>query len=186
MILWARAFFFFSKAGGWADVLGCGIVVLIARLQIPYLMNVALAVTIYLPDFPPSPPSTFVLLRKVDHVFASLLRGEDIVTGETLPGVEIGSKNGMSRTEMVRCKSLVEATRILIVEVMNKEPEEDVREEKGSDDETDVDTEAESGYGVNDGDEEYEMDVARVYENTIVQLNLALGSGIDYDIGHEG
>ena len=63
------------------------------------------------------------LLRKLDHAFASLLKGEDSVSGETLPGLENGrhSKGAMSRTDMVRCKSLVEATRVQIVEVMSKD-----------------------------------------------------------------
>jgi len=154
------------------------------RLQIPYLMNVALSLTTYLPDFPPSPPSTFALLHKMDHAFASLLRGEDIGTGDTLPGLEIGSKNGMSRTDMVRCKSLVESTRVLVVEVINKEPEDEVKEDKSPDQDTDMEVDAEGGYGVDDGDEDYEMEVARVYEHTIEQLNLALAIGVDYDVGN--
>lgn len=135
-------------------------------LQIPYLMNIALSVTSYLSAFPPSPRATFGLLRKLDHAFASLLKGEDSVTGEILPGFSGGKRAGMTKTDMVRCKSLVEQTRVTVVDVMGKEPilERDV-DESGA--ETDVDMES---TGWDPEEEKYEMDVAQVYEQTIVQL----------------
>jgi len=86
-------------------------------------LNIALAVSNYLPAFPPAPKATFGFLRKLDHAFSSLLRGEDSWTGEILPGFDGPQGKGMSRTDMVRCKSLVESTRVVIVEVMSKEAE---------------------------------------------------------------
>jgi hypothetical protein len=156
-----------------------------ASLQIPYLLNIALAVTIYLPSFPAAPKATFALLRKLDHAFASLLIGEDNVTGEILPGFEGGRRRGMSMTDMVRCKSLVESTRVLIVQVMSGEVEEEEDEVDGSqsgvETETDVDMDAESAW---DEDEEgHNMDVARVYEGTIVQLGKLLDGETGYDPG---
>lgn len=141
-------------------------------LQIPYLLNIALALTSYLTAFPPSPRATFGLLRKLDHAFASLLKGEDNVTGEILPGFLSGKRAGMSKTDMIRCKSLVEQTRVIVVDVMGKEPilERDV-------DESGADTDAEMESMWDPEEEKYEMDVARVYENTIVQLGELLESG---------
>jgi hypothetical protein len=152
----------------------------IASLQIPYLLNVALSVTTYLPAFPPAPVATFKLLRKLDHAFASLLKGEDTETGEILPGFEKGKKAGLSGTDMVRCKSLVEATRVLIVEVMSKEVElEREDEESGMDtDTTSIDRDT-----IWDIDEDvHDMDVARVYEATMTQLGGALEKKTDYDV----
>jgi hypothetical protein len=130
-------------------------------------------VTSYLTAFPPSPKATFGLLRKLDHTFSSLLVGEDSVTGEILPGFSGGMRAGMSKTDMIRVKSLVEQTRVLVVDVMGKEPvlERDV-EDSG------VDTDVEMESTAWDPDEEkFEMDVARVYEQTIVQLGQSLESG---------
>jgi hypothetical protein len=72
----------------------------IASLQIPYLLNIAGSVNTYLPAFPPSPKATFGLLRKMDHAFSSLLKGEDNDTGEILPGFEGGMRGGMSKTDV--------------------------------------------------------------------------------------
>jgi len=141
---------------------------------------VALSVTSYLPAFAPSPTATFKLLKKLDHAFASLLKGEDSETGELLPGFETGKRAGMSRTDMVRCKSLVESTRVLIVDVMSQNPEveKDGNEESGT--ETDAMSVDGKFYGVED---EHDMDVARVYEETIVQLGELLGNAFDTGSG---
>jgi hypothetical protein len=127
--------------------------------------------------------ATFSVLRKLDHCFASLLAGEDLETHETLPGFENGPRiGGMSRTDMVRCKSIVERSRIIIVDVMAKEPEEEeVRpEEHGDGTELDNDAETASGRGAiwdDDDDDDFHMDVARVYEKTLVKLGETLGEG---------
>ncbi|KAI0505995.1 hypothetical protein F5B22DRAFT_484864 [Xylaria bambusicola] len=94
-------------------------------LQVPYLLNVALALNTYLPSFPPAPRPTFTLLRKIDHCFASLLVGYDVKTKEPLPGfsstVDNSNKMRFSKTDMVRCKSLADETRMLVAMVMSGE-----------------------------------------------------------------
>ncbi|KAF4626868.1 hypothetical protein G7Y89_g11287 [Cudoniella acicularis] len=152
----------------------------LASLQIPYLLNVALSITTYLPAFPPSPSATFRLLKKLDHVFSSLLKGEDIISRETLPGFENGKKAGMSKTDMVRCKSLVESTRVIVVDVMSKDPEPD----SGDPEESGVETDSGVDFdGIDDEDDRHEMDVARVYEKTIIQLGELLDSGTGFSAG---
>ncbi|KAH7351110.1 hypothetical protein BKA65DRAFT_252668 [Rhexocercosporidium sp. MPI-PUGE-AT-0058] len=148
-------------------------------LQIPYLLNVALAVTTYLSAFPASPKAMFGLIRKLDHAFSSLLKGEDSVTGEILPGFSGGMKAGLSKTDMVRCKGLVDSTRVLVVDVMGKEIEDDADDESGMETETDGETSTWDDVG----DGKWEMDVARVYEMTIVQLGSSLDAGEAFTVG---
>lgn len=132
----------------------------------------------------------FSLLRKLDFCFASLLSGQDADSKETLPGFENGIRGVMTKTHMVRCKSIVEQTRVVVVEVMNRQtgPEE-LENEDDDEDETDTEmeteTEAETDTDITDSatddapfvdpnweDEEdgIYMDVARVYERTLIQL----------------
>ncbi|KAI1767360.1 hypothetical protein GGR53DRAFT_482267 [Hypoxylon sp. FL1150] len=94
-------------------------------LQIPYLLNVALAFNTYLPAFPPSPVPTFALLKKLDHCFSSLIVGRDVKSGDPLPGFEKRgyATVGFTRTDMVRCKSIVDDTRMLVAMVMSDEPD---------------------------------------------------------------
>jgi hypothetical protein len=148
-----------------ADLVG------IAGLEVPYYLNIANEFTTWVTSFPPSPQATFSVLRKLDHCFASLLCGQDLKSKETLPGFENGLRGGMSRTDMVRCKSLVESTRVAMVDVMSR------RGVGAETEETDVETSgmesaAESSTTERpwDDDDSFDMDVARVYENTLVQL----------------
>ncbi len=94
---------------------------------------------------------------------------------------------------MVRCRSLVEQGRVVIVDVMSRGrgeegaegQEGDVDGDGDEDEEMDeVDVDAESGpdepsvHGRSVWDEDEEglfMDVARVYENTLVKLEDTLG-----------
>lgn len=134
--------------------------------------------TRYVRSFPPAPKASFSILRKLDHCFASLLSGQDIETHETLPGFENGLRGGMTTTEMIRCRSLVDQCRVLMVEVMRDPAEEDEEDEEA---ETDTDTDAEEpgikGWGGVEDDDEMmlQLDAARVFEKTIVQLNERLG-----------
>ncbi|KAK4222644.1 hypothetical protein QBC38DRAFT_489394 [Podospora fimiseda] len=156
-------------------------------LQIPYLLNIASEFNEWVQAFPSAPTPTFSILHKLDHCFASLLSGEDYDTKEALPGFENGLRGGMSRTDMVRCKSLAQQTRILIVDVMSRGVEE--IEDNGGDAANDSQFDTESGIdgpsrsnkgsgGVwNDDEEELYMDVARVYEKTLVKLGETLGQG---------
>lgn len=95
----------------------------------------------------------------------------------------------MTVTDMVRCRSLVEQTRVLMVEVLSGEVDEEDdedEEDEGDDDDDDIDNveggldaaaQRREGYGDQtsmpswDIDEErLHLDAARIYENTIVQL----------------
>ncbi|TWU71963.1 hypothetical protein ED733_001454 [Metarhizium rileyi] len=146
-------------------------------LQVPFLLKLASDFTQFVRPFPPSPRATFELLRKLDHCFASLLRGQDMDTNETLPGFENGLRSGMTTTDMVRCRSLVEQTRVLVVEILSSG---DVDEDEDEEEETDMD--GDEDFGGNqiptpwDVDEErLHMDAARIYENTLVKLGERLG-----------
>ncbi|RYO75647.1 hypothetical protein DL766_008579 [Monosporascus sp. MC13-8B] len=101
-------------------------------LQIPYLINVAHALTTYLASFAPAPRPTFALLQKLDHCFASLLVGRDVKTRDPLPGFQRGLGAGLSRTDMVRLKSIADETRILVAVVMSGEA--DVEDDSDNDD----------------------------------------------------
>ncbi|KAI1262609.1 hypothetical protein F5Y18DRAFT_147100 [Xylariaceae sp. FL1019] len=110
-------------------------------LQVPYLLNVALAFNDYLPSFTPSPRPTFGLLRKLDHCFASLLVGHDIKTQAPLAGFTSTAGNGgfrqrFTKTDMVRCKSLADETRMIVAMVMSGEA--DVVDYADDDDENDA------------------------------------------------
>ncbi|KID86123.1 meiotic recombination protein DMC1 [Metarhizium guizhouense ARSEF 977] len=153
-------------------------------LQIPFLLKLASDFTQYVRSFPPSPRATFELLRKLDHCFASLLRGQDMDTNETLPGFENGLRSGMTTTDMVRCRSLVEQTRVLIVEVLSSGDVDD-EDDEDEDEDTDMDGDGDESAAEAGGnrtptpwdieEERLHMDAARIYENTIVQLGERLG-----------
>jgi hypothetical protein len=133
-------------------------------LQIPYLLTLALLAVNYIPGFPASPKTMFRLLDKLDSAFASLIQGKDVETGEPLPG--INGRKGMTGTEKVRIKSLVERTRVTVVEVMNKgEYEEEVDEES----ETEADDDDMGDYDYDAGTD-FAMEVAKVYDKTLVEL----------------
>lgn len=135
-----------------------------ASLQIPYLLSLALLAVTYIPSFPPAPRSMFRLLEKLDVAFASLVQGKDAETGETLPGFE--GRRGVSGTEKVRIKSLIERTRVVVVEVMTR-GEYEIEEESGEGgDEDMMDLDAETDFA---------MEVARVYDRTLVELGDTLG-----------
>ncbi|QPG98230.1 hypothetical protein C2857_007395 [Epichloe festucae Fl1] len=144
-------------------------------LQIPFLLKVASDFTQYVRSFSPSPRATFELLRRLDHCFASLLCGQDIDSKEYLPGFENGLRAGMTTTDMVRCRSLVEQTRILMVEILSSaDVEEEEEGEEGDSTDVGEDSAAEElGWDIDE--ERLHMDAARIYENTVVQLGERLG-----------
>jgi len=132
-------------------------------LQIPYLLTLALLTVNYIPGFPAVPRTMFRLLDKLDSAFASLIQGKDIETGETLPGFL--NRKGVSGTEKVRIKSLVERTRVTVVEAMSK-GEYDVDIEEGqTEDEQDDDDMLDYDAGT-----DFDMEIARVYDKTLVEL----------------
>lgn len=99
---------------------------------------------------------------------------------------------------MVRLKSLAEGTRIHVLEVLSR-PEEmktDGKEETDVDMDRVTDTEAETGdegnatsrpgrrwYQDDDEEDEQNMDVARVYEMTLMKIDEKLNRGTSYDVG---
>ncbi|KAI1372559.1 hypothetical protein F4677DRAFT_432028 [Hypoxylon crocopeplum] len=119
-------------------------------LQIPYLLNIALAFNTYLPSFPPSPLPTFALLKKLDHCFASLIVGRDIKSGNPLPGFQ-GSGRGLTSTDMVRCKSLADETRMLVAMVMSDEPDVENFADADDDDDTAFPTRKNVGVSLSTG-----------------------------------
>lgn len=88
---------------------------------------------------------------------------------------------GMTVTDMVRCRSLVEQTRVLMVEVLSTPAE--IEEEEEYEEEDTVDTESDQpGLSGNSmsvtwdiDDDRLHLDAARIYEQTIIQLNERLG-----------
>ncbi|KAK4244761.1 hypothetical protein C7999DRAFT_34904 [Corynascus novoguineensis] len=151
------------------------------NLQIPSLLNIASEFNTWMTGFPPSDTAAFEILHKLDHCFASLLSGEDIETHEPLPGFENGLRGGMTRTDMVRCKSTVQNARVVIVDVMSKRRPGNVQEVSTEETE-ESGTDGPAGFSGSAWDDDQEslyMDVARVYENTLVKLGETLGeSGV--------
>ncbi|KAK2762356.1 hypothetical protein FQN53_007574 [Emmonsiellopsis sp. PD_33] len=148
-----------------------------ASLQIPYLISLAGLVSTYLPDFPFAARATFRLIRKLDVIFASLLVGEDLETGEPLAGFSNGNNNNgnnngggvVSMTEKVRIKSIAE-----------REGEGDDEDEDEDEDEEGGDRYGNGGGGGGGGEfgEElgrWETESGRVYERTIQLLGDELG-----------
>ena len=111
--------------------------------------------------------------------FNSLLDSANTGTGVMLPGHGRGK---LSTTEKVRMRGLVERTRLAVVEVAGKggsvdgidsvvQSPVDMEDEISTSEETDDDMEAMQVDG-NHG--RWEMEIARVYEKTIVELGVSL------------
>ncbi|KAK4994502.1 hypothetical protein LTR66_005473 [Elasticomyces elasticus] len=162
-------------------------------LQTPYLISIALLVSTMIPGFPASPRALFRLLDKIDHAFASLLQGHDVETGEVLPGF-VG-RRGVSGTEKVRIRGIVERTRVCVVEVMRGDEFEAEDDGSGNEDEEDDDdadglvlenagedaemgmSELDSARGLDNGDAGaggWDMQIAKVYDRTLVELGDSL------------
>ncbi|KAL8704568.1 MAG: hypothetical protein Q9201_002260 [Fulgogasparrea decipioides] len=158
------------------------------HLQIAFLLTIALTVSTSLPSFPFSPRPTFKLLRKLDLAFASLLKGVNAETGEPLPGVENG-RSRLSTTEKVRVRGIVERTRVAVVEIAGKDGSlADVKNAVQSQTDTEDDfnmTEDDDMYSLEDesSHRRWEMDIARVYERTIVELGMALDTSGPGNVG---
>ena len=150
-------------------------------LQVPYLISIALMMCSIVKGMPPTPKKMFRALEKLDHTFAGLLQGHDVESGEKLPGFERG--RGISGTEKVRIRSLVERTRVSVTESMNRaefvETDADQTEDEhvsGSDEGLDV-----CGDDLHDDRADaWDFLLARVYDRTLVELGDSL---IKPDIG---
>jgi len=117
--------------------------------------------------FPAAPRHMFRLLGKLDHAFASLLQQRDIETGEPLPGFSLGKR--VSTTEKVRIKSLIERARISATNAMSKgDFEEDEDEELAPKNALDGELILEGAD--EEDDEDWNMQIARVYDKTLVEI----------------
>lgn len=169
-----RPCFVISRSAGWSTKFWCA-----ASLQITFLLTIALSVTTSLQSFPFTPRPTFQFLHKLDLAFSSLLKGISAETGEPLPGFD-GGRGKLSTTEKVRMRGIVERTRVVIVEATDKEGSiADVKNVPL------LETDTEDDFDMTDDDDmenledessqrRWEMEIARVYERTIVELGLAL------------
>ena len=162
------------------------LMLLVAGLQVPFLLKLGSDFTQYVRSFPPSPKASFDLLGKLDHCFSSLLAGRDVTSHESLPGFDNGLRAGMTTTDMVRCRSLVEQTRFLMVEVLSGVPDDEDEEDEEEEDEeagytTNTDSEHPAASATSTSaawdidDDRLHLDAARIYERTIVQLSERLG-----------
>jgi hypothetical protein len=124
------------------------------------------------------------MLDKLDHAYTSLLQGRDSETGRDLPG--LGQGKAVSGTEKVRIRSLVERTRVSVVEAFKRGEFEHNNIETGGDD-----AESDDHMSVDDADDDdlviegaddlvdeeeatIDMQIARVYDRTIVELGDSL------------
>lgn len=107
----------------------------------------------------------------------------DAERGDTLPGFD-GGRGKLSTTEKVRMRGLVERTRVAVVEVAGKggsvsdvESVAPSRIGTGVDFTTDDDVDdAMEGMRLDGNHGRWEMEIARVYEKTIVELGLSLNT----------
>lgn len=144
-------------------------------LQVPYLINLALLLSTILTAMPPTPKTLFRLVGKLDHAFASLIQGRDIETGERLPGFD--GRKAVSNTEKVRIRSLVERTRVSAIEAFKKgEFDNEELDEVASNQNEDGDDDLVMDGDVieEDQDDSWDMQLARLYDHTVVELGDSL------------
>ncbi|MCJ1476452.1 hypothetical protein MMC13_005118 [Lambiella insularis] len=154
-------------------------------LQTPYLLNVALATSSYMPSFDFAPHRTFQLLHKLDVCFSSLLHGQNVETDEVLPGFD-GGRGRLTTTEKVRIRGLVERTRVAVVLVAGKNGSlDDVTRVTGTEGDEDLVTDTDTMEGLEGGADHgrWEMEIARVYERTIVDLGIFLDASSNNSYG---
>ncbi|KAL5604262.1 hypothetical protein BROUX41_002240 [Berkeleyomyces rouxiae] len=174
-------------------------------LQIPYLFDLIVEFTELAETMGPAPIPTLIVLRKLDHVFASLTCQKNIATGEVVVGTDSYS---MTQTDIVRLQAIISEVRSKMWEKLNKaEPAEGISadEEDDDDDYDDDDLEctfddkpaevvdvplpgvtAEQTQTSVDGSDwrppktttELELAVAQIFEQTLVVVNEKLGDGI--------
>jgi hypothetical protein len=116
--------------------------------------------------FPPSPVIALTLLTKLDLAFASLLTGLNAETGQPLPGFE--KERGVSMTEKVRMRSIVESSKLVAVKFMGADYRMGYNLTDDDDDDlTDTEWEPATPSVVSDID----MRIAKVYQRTIELLS---------------
>lgn len=114
--------------------------------------------------------------------FSELLYGRDAESGAALPGFESSSRV-VSTTDRVRIKGVVDRTRVVVVEVSEKDNVQDSKAnatEDGEDDEDDEEEDYLGDYAEDDVEEvangRWEMEIARVYEKTLMALGEDIGA----------
>ena len=104
----------------------------------------------------------------------------DVDTGLILSGFE-GGRGKLSTSEKVRLRGLVQSSRLAVVEVAGRRG--DINENDSgayaplpTDDEfpTDDDTDAMRGEQFDQASAGWEMEIARIYERTLVELGISL------------
>ena len=152
-------------------------------LQLPYLIGILVSTVNCLPMFPPLPRTTLDFLAKLDTAFANLLNGHDSETGELLSG--FSDNRGISTTDKVRVKGVVERARSTVTRHLVGEEGEDAPEINRKADKPDKEDEGfvkfEGFENDDDSDDESaahkrdEQGVAHVFEKTIMELGELLG-----------
>ncbi|KAF2721350.1 hypothetical protein K431DRAFT_224320 [Polychaeton citri CBS 116435] len=145
-------------------------------LQVPYLISMALLVSQLVAAMPVGGnggKKLFRCLGKLDRCFSSLIQGRDVEIGDALPGFGFGKC--VSGTEKVRIRSLVERTRISVMEAFKsaefehfEEPEED------RDGGLVLENEEDLGEEEEEEDDSWDMLIARVYDRTVQELGDSL------------
>lgn len=122
-----------------------------------------------------APKHMFPLLNKLDLIFATFLTGVDAESGAFLLAVK---QRPLSITEKVRLQTIVETSRVNVVNVLSKAtasmsetPNDTEDESTATETEAQIETEDESGHNMGnffqEEDDDWEMDMARVYERTV-------------------
>jgi hypothetical protein len=116
----------------------------------------------------------------LDLAFTSLLQGVNVETGLVLSGFESG-RGKLSTTEKVRLRGLVEGSRLAVVEVAGgggdvSDIGSNARSRMEGEDELTTDDDLDQMWqdGIDDGSAGWEMEIARVYERTLVELGASL------------
>ncbi|PHH49415.1 hypothetical protein CFIMG_006002RA [Ceratocystis fimbriata CBS 114723] len=86
-------------------------------LQIPYMFELIVEFVELAYAMDPAPIPTLIVLRKFDHIFASLARQKDVVTDEAVVGVDSYS---MTQTDIVRLQAIVSDVRARMWEKLDK------------------------------------------------------------------
>jgi hypothetical protein len=151
-------------------------------LQLPYLISITVAAINCVPMFPPLPRTTLNFFSKLDTAFAALLNGTDPDTSEPLPGFK--KRRGISTTDKVRVKGVVERARSTVTKHLVGDEGEDAPEVNRKADNVDnedgfVKFEGFENSDDSDVEEEAsrrdERDVAHVFEQTVMELGELLG-----------
>ncbi|KAF2450792.1 hypothetical protein P171DRAFT_343393, partial [Karstenula rhodostoma CBS 690.94] len=151
-------------------------------LQLPYLISITVAAINCVPMLPPLPRTTLNFLSKLDLTFAALLSGLDPDTNEPLPGFK--SNRGISTTDKVRVKGIVERARSTVTKHLVGEEGEDAPQINRKADHTSNDEDGfvkfEGFENSDDSDDEEaykkdEREVAHVFEKTVMELGDLLG-----------